>query len=222
MKLISAHMKPSLIKEFELYQGGPRHYHGMKSMPVLDGVDEFFKHPSVMETIRQIHSRRYAKGGLVRAAKLNPERRAQLSRLKRSGRHGDTEIALITPHMAQCMDHLIGGPSKNPVTGHREYFLGQLLSTLAPMAIGGLMGGIQGSQTPGSDFGSGMLQGLTGMPMGGQQGGQQMSGVPNDPYAQASNWMANKPMGVTHMSNNQMGFQSPATMGKMGYQPRRM
>jgi hypothetical protein len=88
---------------------------------------------------------------------------AEIEKMKKKGRFGDTEMALIPSYLADHLDRKIGGKSINPKTGHREYFMAAALQA-APAIMGMFtappptgMKGVQGSLT--SSIGS-MMGGL--------------------------------------------------------------
>lgn len=68
----------------------------------------------------------HAKGGRI------GEMMAQANEMRKRGRNGDSETALIGPQTRKTLDHLMGGGSINPHTGKPEYFgLGGLFSGLS-------------------------------------------------------------------------------------------
>ena len=95
----------------------------------LSGLEHVFENPQVQEMMDdQMHQQemqKFARGGHVQ-------------KMRDNGRHGDTEIASIHPNVARHFDRFNGQESRNPDTGHKEYFLPMLaagLARLAPMAM---------------------------------------------------------------------------------------
>jgi hypothetical protein len=67
----------------------------------------------------QVQNTGFAKGGHVKVQDM-----------AKHGRYGDTEMAYIPQSVSDRLDRMIGGPSYNPTTGKKEYFLGALLSAI--------------------------------------------------------------------------------------------
>lgn len=59
---------------------------------------------------------------------------AKLEKIRKSGRHGDTELAYMPKHVADRMDRMIGGTCRHPQTRKREYFLGDLMKSIGNAA----------------------------------------------------------------------------------------
>jgi hypothetical protein len=121
-KMIKVHANPHELRILDHLQGGPEYSHeGIKRYPHLE---EIIKNPHIVESIHrhaQNHRQHHAFGGLTPA----------MEHLKAGGRYGDTELAEIGPHTHRLFNEIAGYPTRNPHTGHPEYFsLGGALSGL--------------------------------------------------------------------------------------------
>ena len=140
--------------------------------------------------------------------------RDQAAHMKHMGRGGDTEMALIGPHTKSILDHMAGGESINPHTGHPEYFslggvlggIGKMSKKLLPMVSGAM------SMMPNGGGRIGQMAGMANQMFGGgNQGGGQMPGfvqkgmdfMNNNPYGQAL-----KMAGSHFMNTNPMAQQA--------------
>ena len=114
--LIPAHFNKSELKALDAAQGkkdvDPKT--GIRRYRILG---EAFKDPKIREETLKNARAYHASGG-----------RAEISRMKKHGRYGDTEVAYVPRHLADHLDKMIGGKCINPKTGHREYFLGALIA----------------------------------------------------------------------------------------------
>jgi hypothetical protein len=72
-------------------------------------LGKHFKHPEVQRITLEASRLGRAKGGSI-------------EKLKKNGRHGDTELALFPVHMADHFDRMMGKRSINPIDKKREYF----------------------------------------------------------------------------------------------------
>ena len=99
-----------------------RHYKGLEKRFVGDHIfsDTLNKHVD----------------GHMRTGRLQ-ELKEQAAHLKKLGRHGDTEVALIGPHTRRFLDHCTGGDVNPHDGGHPEYF-----------NLGDVLGGIGGAISP--------------------------------------------------------------------------
>lgn len=116
-----AHFNPQELKVLDRAQGGPtfipgtsiRHYAGLENnMPQMEGL---------------LNKRyeRFAKGGQP------GEFMRQADEMRKRGRNGDSEIAVIGPRTRKVFNHLMNGGSINPVTKKCEYFgLGDFFSNM--------------------------------------------------------------------------------------------
>lgn len=130
------HLSKSEVADLDKAQGGAkfkgkyRDYTGL-GHKFMDG--KFVN--GLNKEIRQFH----ASGGM-----------AKLEKMRKSGRHGDTELAYMPKHVADRMDRMIGGACRNPQTGKREYFLGNLIKSIAN-AGGTPANGAAPNSTPGAN-----------------------------------------------------------------------
>ncbi|HXB10819.1 MAG TPA: hypothetical protein VNZ45_02450 [Bacteroidia bacterium] len=118
--LIEAHVSPHELTIMDHLQGGMKPGPGgIRSYP---GLEELLKNPHLSHTIhRHAHAHRHANGGMT----------GRMEHLREGGRNGDTELALIGPHTHHFFNQLAGHATRNPNTGHPEYFdIGGALSGL--------------------------------------------------------------------------------------------
>lgn len=118
--MTTVHMNPHEIRILDHLQGMTEHGPGgVKTFPHLE---EIFKNRHIVESIhRHGHNHRahHAYGGYTPA----------MQRLSQGGRNGDTELAMIGPRTEHLFNSLAGHPTRNPNTGHPEYFsIGPALS----------------------------------------------------------------------------------------------
>jgi len=165
--------------------------------------------------------------------------RDKVAHMKHMGEHGDNEMALIGPHTKAVLDHMAGGGSINPHTGHPEYWsLGGILGGLGKAAghvkkflpaATGMMNMMPGG---GGKFGQ-FMNAANGM-MQGQGGGMgdMMSKIPgggfmqkgmdffnNNPYGQAlkgmgQHFMENDPRAQQMKQRFQQGMQESNMPGR--------
>lgn len=150
-RMMLVHLNRDELRHLESAQGG-RDEDTHTGVPSLKRLGSLLENPHVLELIkRSMHESRehHAHGGHV--GFHEPDYSPKYEKIAGLGQHGDTELALITPHTAHVLDSMIGGPSINPHDGRRQYFLGSLINgfknLVAPIgkaiapAIGGLFGG---------------------------------------------------------------------------------
>lgn len=147
---------------------------------------------------------RYAKGGSTHTHYGTPE----LEHLAAGGRHGDTELALIGPHTQHLFNQLAGRTTRNPNTGHPEYFslpigsmlssLGGGLSSLASSAGTGLANGIYHG---GTALGNAALSGMQGIANGVDTARNMASGLGNSLYGMGNNTAQNAMGGMRRIGN---------------------
>ena len=117
--MVLAHFNKDELKQLDQIQGG-KHVDPKTGIRHYKKLGEIFKDPKVQERSLSQARAYYASGG-----------RAEMQKLKKHGRFGDTEVAYIPENLAHHLDKMIGGKCVNPKTGHREYFFGALLSGLS-------------------------------------------------------------------------------------------
>lgn len=127
-KMILAHGNPHELDILDHLQGGkvecPKT--GLRSYPHLE---EILKNPHIKANVHHHAMQHHAAGGHA-----VPE----LQHLAHAGRHGDSEMFLMGPHTHHIFNQLAGHATRNPHTGHPEYWsLGG--------ALGGLWNGIKGA-----------------------------------------------------------------------------
>lgn len=140
-KMVLAHFNPKELHVLDHLQGHqeccPRS--GLRSYEHLEAL---LKNPHLVNSVHHHVRQHHAEGGSTYGV---PE----LEHLAHEGRYGDSEMALIGPHTHRLFNAMAGHATRNPHTGHPEYFsLGDLL--------GGLWNGIKG-------IGSKVLGGLGGI-----------------------------------------------------------
>ena len=110
------HLNKDEVKDLDKAQGGAKFKGGYRDYTELGYkfMDGKFVN-ALNKDIRHLH----ANGGM-----------AKLEKMRKSGRHGDTELAYMPKHVADRMDRMIGGACHNPHTGKREYFFGDLMKSI--------------------------------------------------------------------------------------------
>lgn len=110
--------------------------------------------------------------------------------VRRAGRFGDTELVHLTKRELGYLSRVWGPPTTNPITGLPEYWFGDVLKWIAPVAVPAITEAIGGSGTLGdignwlgagsqwaSTVGSGALGALTGAAAHGLTGGDALLGA---------------------------------------------
>lgn len=127
--LEAAHVSPHELSIMDHLQGGAKiDKDGVRSYGPLESL---IKNPHIVHSIHKHHHnrKRHAQGG------YSPS----MEHLREGGRNGDTELALIGPHTHHLFNQLAGHATRNPNTGHPEYFdLGGALSGLWDTVKGGM------------------------------------------------------------------------------------
>jgi hypothetical protein len=119
-KKVIAHFSPQELHVMDHLQGHQERCPktGLRSYSHLE---EILKNPHILGTVHKHtheHRQRHARGG-------------EIEHLRRGGRNGDTELALIGPHTHHLLHQLAGGSTTNPHTGHPEFWsLGSVLGGL--------------------------------------------------------------------------------------------
>lgn len=112
MKLVEVHMSPNEIKDLNFLQGKEKR--DGSGRYIFDDVwNNVLSHPNLQSHLGDDQRKRRALGGHV-------------APIKRNGRFGDTEVALVPAGMQQYLDKSVGY-SVNPFDGRHEYFLGDML-----------------------------------------------------------------------------------------------
>lgn len=118
--MTTVHMNPHEIRILDHLQGMTEH--GPSGIKMFPHLEEIFKNQHIVEAIhRHGHNHRshHAHGGYTPA----------MQHLSQGGRYGDTELAMIGPRTEHLFNSLAGHPTRNPHTGHPEYFsIGPALS----------------------------------------------------------------------------------------------
>lgn len=166
-KMVLVHANPKELDIMDHLQGDmercPRT--GLRSYGHLE---ELFKNPHIVANVHH-HARRnhHAMGGHQPIHHMHSHHphhamaaHQNMHHLAEEGRHGDTEMALIGHHTRHLFDQLAGHPTRNPHTGHPEYFnlkdalsgawnaikgVGSTIAPYAGTALGGLFGGPAGA-----------------------------------------------------------------------------
>lgn len=139
-KMTKVHMNRHELNVLDHLQGGPEYGH--EGIKVFSHLEELLKNPHIVQNVHH-HAQRHhhAFGGDIRNEIM-----------RRMGRHGDNELAMIGPHTHRLFNEMAGYPTRNPHTGHPEYFsIGKALS--------GLWHGIKGVASPVVNAVKGIAQG---------------------------------------------------------------
>jgi hypothetical protein len=120
--LTKVHMSPHELTILDHLQGGPEYGH--EGIKAYSHLEELLKNPHIVQNVHKhahAHRQHHAHGGLTPA----------MEHLREGGRFGDSELAMIGPHTHHLFNQLAGHATRNPHTGHPEYFsLGGALSGL--------------------------------------------------------------------------------------------
>lgn len=119
-KMELVHLNKREIANFDKAQGGSVMKHGVKDYSRLGHI---FNNPDFSSKFEQLGRSFHAKGGVTK-----------LKEMRKHGRNGDTEVALMPSHVCDRLDRMIGGTCINPKSKKREYFLGALASGIANIA----------------------------------------------------------------------------------------
>lgn len=203
-EFLLAHFNPRELEGLDHLQGG-RHYEGNTEIPTYRHLEEKFKDPHFKKRVIDEYEH-HRRGGTVGEIMIEAER------MKHKGRHGDSEMAFIGPHMESVFNHLLGTDkhkNRNPHTKKPEFFglsnfLGGLKHTFAP--VGRAIGSV------GSDVMHTAQKALPGAMSGAIQGG--MMGGPEGALAGA----AMGGMGSAMMPQQQMGGQMGGYPGQQQQQ----
>ncbi len=145
-----AHFKKSELRKF--MQQGVGHIDKESGLMKIDMDEQFKNHDHVRKLKDKADYHRYMGG---RA----PENKRALgiSDMAAEGRNGDNAMALVTPHTAYTMNHIMGKKSINPVTGHQEFYdwAGHSGSAIGEGAGGAFGGGLSFGK-PGAIIGAGL------------------------------------------------------------------
>lgn len=209
-KMVIAHFNPKELNVMDHLQGHQERCPktGLRSYSHLE---ELFKNPHIVSNVhKHTRAQQHAYGGPA------------LQHLAAGGRRGDSEIALIGPHTHHLFDNLAAHRTRNPYTGHPEYFsLGNMLGgawnavkgvakdALAPIggAVGEALGGPAGSVL--GELGGNMISNVFG---GGGKSQENASQTPVNPNLQALG------QGAQQMYQAYKSGQSPTQMLGQGLQ----
>lgn len=111
--MTKVHMNPHELNILDHLQGGPEYGH--EGIKMYSHLEELLKNPHIIKNVhRHVHynRQRRAHGGLT----------PSMERLREGGRYGDNELAMIGPHTHHLFNQLAGYRTRNPNTGHPEYF----------------------------------------------------------------------------------------------------
>lgn len=187
------HMKPNEIHILNQFLGGGRKTED--GAWDLRGLEHLFNQPYVKQ-IMDDHMYEHEMRKMAHGGRVEHERS--------EGRHGDSEIAYLPTSVSHYFDRIIGGESRNPHTGHKEYFLPALLgglARLAPLAmrgisslgssLGSLFGSASSAAAPvaraaASTLGRGVTQLGQGAASVGRAAGNIGSRIASNPYVQSA------------------------------------
>ena len=141
-------------------------------------LDTILKEPEIYEALSSIFSQshqKFAMGGEVNepGRPIDPE----LEKLRLEGRHGDTELAIITPFLLETFSKWAGRePGINPNSGLPEFgFFSGFFKGIARIG-GAIIGGIMGGPF-GAALGGGLMTKLTGGSWGQSLGAGAIGGL---------------------------------------------
>lgn len=120
--MIKVHINPQEIRALDHIQGFSEHApDGVKMYP---GLEDILKNRHLVENVHK-HSHKHRMHHY--AGGYSPS----VQHLREGGRYGDTEIAMIGPRTKHLFDNFSVYPTKNPYTGHPEYWsIGSALNGL--------------------------------------------------------------------------------------------
>jgi hypothetical protein len=133
--MIKVHINPHEVRVLDHIQGFAEHApDGAKMFP---GLEDILKNRHLVESVHKHahqHRAHHYSGGYSPA----------MQHLREGGRYGDSEVAMIGPRTKHLFDSFAGQSTRNPYTGHPEYW------SIGP-ALGGLWGAVSGaaSKVPG-------------------------------------------------------------------------
>jgi hypothetical protein len=146
--MAKVHMNRNELDVLDHIQGGPEH--GPEGVRVYSHLEELLKNPHIVRNVHhhaQQHAHHHASGGI--------------EHLREGGRFGDNEIAMIGPNTHRLFNQLAGHPTRNPNTGHPEYWsigpaLGGMFNSIASKAPGMLSSAASGMGRLASSAASGL------------------------------------------------------------------
>lgn len=136
--MIPVHIAPHEIEDLMHAQGEQRFAYNHGHHPMFDVLDQHLSNPHMKMSIIEAAKRHFAEGGHL--SHLPEHMRPRHEHITGShGRHGDTRIAYIGPHLKHILEAANGGPlPRNPHDGAHECFnFGSLFSGLAS-GLGGI------------------------------------------------------------------------------------
>lgn len=116
--MTKVHMNRDELNVLDHIQGGAEH--GPEGVKVYSHLEELLRNPHIVRNVHHHahHNRHHHSSGGI-------------ERLREGGRFGDSEIAMIGPNTHRLFNQLAGHPTRNPNTGHPEYWsIGPALSGL--------------------------------------------------------------------------------------------
>lgn len=134
--LILAHFNSNELRNLDKAQGG--RLENKEGLPVYTKLYHMIKkNPEMRDHLNELFElgKMHQKGQETHLSK-------RLNKLAADGIGGDTELALIPKKLSDMLDHVIGGVSRNPKDGYKQYFLGALAALAAPMLLQGGMAGM--------------------------------------------------------------------------------
>lgn len=176
--MIAAHFNPQELGVLQHAQGFNERY-APDGIASLKGLEGLVGNPHIKNHIH----RHLAQGGMGAMSPANSQ----------DGRHGDTELAYIGPHLRELLDKAAHHRTHNPTDGHPEYFsLGGLFSGLGNAitsipGIGGMLGSVGKTLLP---MAGGALGTMFGGPMGGMMGSQLAGSLGNSMFGNSAGGQA--------------------------------
>lgn len=118
-RMVLAHMNPNELNILDHLQGNSSRDH-KTGIRTYSHLEELLKNPHLVRNVHHHARAHHSNGGS-----------AEMEHLRAGGRHGDSELALIGDHTHHLFNQLAGHTTRNPNTGHPEYF-----------SIGGALNGL--------------------------------------------------------------------------------
>lgn len=114
---VMAHMSMPEIKELSRFMGGVK-LDPVRNIPTFMPLKDVVSHGHVYPSLQEWSRRHAASGGAIDH---------QAHQMRSAGRNGDTHLVVLPRHLANILDPIA---TRNPQTGKREFFLGNLFGGL--------------------------------------------------------------------------------------------
>lgn len=211
-----AHFNPKELEILDETQGGRHNLHPTE-IRHYGKLEEMLSDPKV-EALLHKEYERHAKGGQI------GEILRTADDMRKRGRKGDIDVAVIGPNTRRIFNHLMHGGSVNPATGKSEYFnLGGMMKGIGKTVSRGVnsVGHMANKAASGvgnmatkaaSGLGNMAMQAVPGAIMGGLEGG------PAGALAGGLGSVAMNQMSGGNKGGGQKAPSIPQNLGQMGQQ----